>query len=175
MNEVVFNLFIQAASDSTDIRAEAVLKIAMLLERHSTLRTSSEFYESIDVDMAHIGLDDAGQQEVITRLYELILTSPDNSSMIWALGKHNSTDVLDHLIDLICNHRDQMNVDGLEQALRALNRFSSVDENSISAHFENLPHGPDLQQALREITTHDNEVLAGLATRIIHSFRKLII
>ena len=72
--------------------------------------------------------------------------------MIWALGKVKSPIVLGYLVDLVCNQRHRLVDDAKQQALVALNRFLSVNEDDpIYPQTRVLATDGDFRKALEEI------------------------
>jgi hypothetical protein len=168
MNDDLRQLLDEAISDIPEVREEGILQIAMLLERHSPLRDTPTFYRSIQrAELADVELDATQQQEVIDKLYALILTTRTNSSMIWALGKVQSPTVLRYLVDLICGHRDRLPDDSKQQALRAINRFLSVSEDDhMYSEMRLLGSNRDFRNALEELAA-GGQVPKLLVQRII--------
>jgi hypothetical protein len=153
MNGALRQVFDEATSDNPEVREEAILQIAMLLERHSPLRDMPSFYQSIQrAELANIELDASGQQEVIDELYSLVQSTKINSSMIWALGKAKSPPVLEYLLDLICNHHHRLTDDAKEQVLAAVNRFLSVSEDDpMYTQTRSLGTNREFRRALGEM------------------------
>lgn len=159
MNDALRHMFNEATSNNLEVREEAILQIAMLLERHSPLRDTPSFYQSIQcAELANVQLDSLQQQEVIDELYALILSTKTNSSMIWALSKVKSPTVLGYLVDLVCNHQHRLADDAKQQALVAVNRFLSVSEDDpMYMQTRSLGTNHDFRRALEEIA--DRRVL----------------
>ncbi len=153
MNEAVRQLFDEAASENAEAREEAILQIAMLLERHSPLKDSTSFYQSIQhPELANVKLDASEQQQIIDMLFTLVLSATNNASMVWALGKVKSPSVLGYLVDLVCSHNHRLSDDAKHQALVALNRFLSVDQDDpIYPQIRLLATNTDFRRALEEI------------------------
>jgi hypothetical protein len=153
MNDALRHIFDEATSDDPEVREDAILQIAMLLERHSPLKDRPSFYQSIqNAELATIELDASEQLEVIDMLHALILSTKTNSSMIWALGKVKSPTVLGYLVDLVCDHHQRLDDDARQQALVAMNRFLSVGEDDpIYPQAKSLVRNSDFRRALEEI------------------------
>lgn len=70
MNEALRHIFNEAVSDNPEVREEAILQIGLLLERHSPLRDTPTFYQSMQsAELANVQLDSLQEQEVIEELY----------------------------------------------------------------------------------------------------------
>ena len=81
----------QASSANVAERAEAILQIALLLEKHGPGADRDEFYQSmLPEHLWAVSLTAADQAALIQTLISLIHSPKMTPDMLWALGKTNA-------------------------------------------------------------------------------------
>jgi len=164
----------RVVSEDLKVREDAILSLAMLLEKHSTLNSGQSFYESVlPTPLCNLTLDKAEQQEIVDWLGGLVNSDKRTSSMIWALTKSASAVALEYLLSLICSQGDGLDEDAAWQALIGIDNYLSLDKNGNLYHQAILMiHNYNFLPSLQRIASTSDPHLKELAKRMIEKLRE---
>ena len=113
----------QANSDNRDERSEAILQIALLLEKHGPGADRDEVYQRILPEhLWSVSLTSADQAALIETLISLIHSSKMTPDMLWALGKTNAITAFIAVITWLRN-QSTFTEDATWQALIVVDNF----------------------------------------------------
>lgn len=157
MREALRQLVHRMERDNIEEREEAILQLAMLLEKCSVFHDEKVFYESIlEPELLSIDLDESEKEELIDELFTLIQRVQPNSSLIWALGKGDVPLGMSRLIELLHHHRMVLSDEAKLQALTVINKWLSGDAADPLLQKMSAPaRGSDLKDVLKEFEQHD--------------------
>lgn len=126
---MIKNLCRQASSANAAERAEAILQIALLLEKHGPGADRDEFYQSILPEhLWAVSLTAADQAALIQTLISLIHSSKMTPDMLWALGKTNAMTAFIAVLTWL-RKQSTFTEDATWQALIVLDNFFFVNRN----------------------------------------------
>lgn len=118
-----------AASDDEEAQREAVLQIAMLLEKHSAVADKPSFYEGImPPPIRQIALYKNDERELLAGLGGLLESDRRIPDILWALGKSNDPDAFSIVVKFLRKSCDDLDAEFAWQALAALENFLTFDE-----------------------------------------------
>lgn len=168
MREALRQILGLVETENVEQREEAILQLAMLLEKCSVFHDKKDFYESIlDHGLLQIELDESEKEELINHLFSMVKRSQDNSSLVWALGKGDVPTVMSRLIQLFDNHQVLLSGEARRQALTAINRLLSGDTGDpLLLKMKSVAIESDLKSILRDFGHRDTRSRV-LAQRII--------
>ncbi len=128
MNPEVKKLLQKAVSENKDEQNEAVLQIAMLLEKGSQGIDPHYRYEDImPKTLLNVSLSVDEQSELIQMLESLLNSSKMTPSVLWALGKSSSLVAFEILLSWL--HRQSVfTTETSWQALIAIDNFTTQSE-----------------------------------------------
>ena len=123
MKSQVKTLQHQASSNNKDERSEAILQIALLLEKHGPGAERDEFYQRILPEhLWTVSLTAADQAALIQTLISLIHLPDMTPDMLWALGKTNAITAFIAVLTWLRN-QSTFTEDATWQALIVLDNF----------------------------------------------------
>ena len=134
LDKGIMELFKIVESESADQREEAVLQIAMLLERTSRPlyagnKVDIGFYQNIlKPNLISIELNSERQLELIFEIRKLIMSNKMTPSLFWAIGKAKPQLGLAPLLDIMGELWSKIDENALQQALVAIDNFMIVDD-----------------------------------------------
>lgn len=170
-------------SEDETVQGEAILQLAMLLEKSNHVRDESgnvhweDKGEILSPNLRDIYLDNGEQRVIVSRLTTLINSSKRNPSMLWALGKASPAIGIEPLLEILKKHSEEFDEDTAYQAILALGRFlptwrrrplskiaRHILENSPKAFLERMAKvdNPSDDPRLAMLVEHANDVLARL-------------
>lgn len=113
----------QASSANAAERAEVILQIALLLEKHSPGADRAEVYQALLPEhLWAVSLTAADQAALIQTLISLIHSSKMTPDMLWALGKTNAITAFIAVLTWLRN-QSTFTEDATWQALIVLDNF----------------------------------------------------
>lgn len=157
MREALGQLLRRMEYDNAEEREEAILQVAMLLERCSVFSDGRDFYESIlEPELLSIDLDESEKEELIDELFTLIKRVQPNSSIVWALGKGDVPLGMSRLIELLQDRQMVLSDEATRQALRGINKWLSGDaEDPLLQKMKSIASASDLKGVLKEFEQDD--------------------
>lgn len=174
MKSVLNELLERAKCENKEVREEAILQIAMLLEKNSICPDQPSFYETVLSDhLLSISLDESEQQEMIAELGNLILSEKMTASMLWALGKTTSRTALVPLLTWLRNHNRSLDEEAIWQALIALDNFLGLKvDGTLDCQVADMIRDYNLTSALQRILETDNPRLKKLGQKLLNRIQR---
>lgn len=174
MNLALDTLLGELTSANRKRRDEAILCLAMLLEKNSSRPDQQSNYELIlpaNLHSLNVSLED--QLAVIEGIGNLLESEGMSPSMLWALGKTTNCAALLPLLKFINRHFQEAGDEAIWQALAAIENFLVVDDNGQLNEevLDSLNSAPPVQ-SLTEIAQRRNPDIATLAQRVIAKLLK---
>jgi hypothetical protein len=130
MIQLVREILSRTVDEDLDTRQEAILEIALLIEKHSPSRDKQDYYESmLSPELLSISLNEEEQIELVHEVGRIILSDKGTGSLVWALTKSHSLDALDYLLAYICREPHPKDGHGIWQALLGIDRSLYVRQS----------------------------------------------
>jgi hypothetical protein len=163
------NLLKDISSADQKVQDEAVLNLALLLEKHSSRPDSQSNYELVLPAYLHLViLSEDDQKKIIDVLSGLLRSEKLSPRMLWALGKTTLREALPPLLKFIYYHADEVDDATVWQALASIENFlvfredGRLDNQVLSALIANNPIQP-----LARIAKRGNSDLKSITQRIM--------
>lgn len=126
MRKAVRGLIDRVEADSGEQREEAILQLAMLLEKCSSFHDEKSFYQSVlEPELLQIQLNESEKEELVDDLSALAKRSQPDTSLVWAISKADGPICLSRLIGLLDRHQPVLSQEATWQALTGINRWLS--------------------------------------------------
>ena len=169
MNPALDKLLEQTKSENKEVQEEAILAIAMLLEKHSTRADKPSFYKEIlPGHLLSITLSEYEQQELIAKLSTLIMSEKMTPSMIWALGKTTLNAALMSLLVLLNDRSCQFDEEATWQLLVAIDNALIIRNNGmLDPQVRSLIRCSNPTPSLRMIAEKGNPRLKKIAQNLL--------
>ena len=127
MDRAINQIIEQINSEDFVAKEEAILQIAMLLEKNSLWKTKLDFYNSILVpELTELSLNESQKTEIIKSLSKLLFSEKLTSSLIWAVGKADCCLSIDSLLALFCKSELVLDEECCWQLLTSIDNFLSL-------------------------------------------------
>ena len=174
MDMALENLLKELTSGNKKRRDEAVLCLAMLLEKHSSRPDKQSNYELILPASLHsLSLSSEDQQAIIERLGDLIESKEMLPSMLWALGKTTNSAAVLPLLRFINQHFQEADDDAIWQALIAIENFLVFDSNNqLRDEVVDYLNTENPLRSFTEIGKRQNPDIVKLSNRVITKVAK---
>jgi hypothetical protein len=168
MEPLVRALLERAASENGAEQNEAILQLALLLEK-SAMRDKllgSEPAIQPQLRLLSLSVDDI--REIVAGLGLLIESEQRSPSMLWALGKAKVYDAALTLLEFLKNHCQELEGDMAWQALVALDNWLVIGEDGqLNPQLLALIRERNPTSCLVKIIKEGNPDLSMLAQRIL--------
>jgi hypothetical protein len=173
MNPIVEDILEQATSSDPIIQREAVLQLALLLEKHSIRPDSKNNYEMLlPPEVNSLVLAEKDLDSIVTFLGKLIMSEKMIPDMIWALGKCTTQTSLKYLLkffDEQCNNMDQST---MWQVLIAIDNFLFIGNYFTNSQVSKLKDDKRFITCLEEIIKRGNSDNKMMAQSLINKIAK---
>lgn len=132
MNSVLLPVLEALTLDKQPLREEAILQIAMILERHSEAPNGNAFYERVlQEELKGLQLSHEDQLYIANYLGDLIQNGKGGFDVIWALGKAKREIAFPLVVSSLGSQSEGFDEEFIWEALNALNKFVVVSNDDI--------------------------------------------
>jgi hypothetical protein len=167
MEPLVRALLEQAASQNSAEQTEAILQLALLLEKSAMGDKTLGSELAIQPQLQSLSLTGDDVQEIVASLGRLIESEQRSSDMLWALGKARVHDAAITLLEFLKNHCEKLEGDMAWQALIALDNWLVIGEDGrINPQLLAIIRERNPTSCLAKIIKEGNPDLSMLAQRI---------
>lgn len=178
MHSTVKHLCEQAGAGQLEVKNEAILHIAMLLEKSSRAIRAKQYaileaYNSHDYRMIlpdylqTVLLSEGEQSEVVSCLVDLINSHHRHPSMIWALGKSLPSFGLGPLLKFLQQVSPDIDDETIYQALVALEEFLVIQDGSLYPGVDAEIRARNPAASLQRIVRSGNPYLIEISQRVL--------
>lgn len=168
MNAEVTNLLQKAVSENKDEQNEAVLQIAMLLEKSSQGIDPHYRYEDVmSKNLLNVSLSVEEQSALIQTLGSLLNSSKMTASVLWALSKSSSLVAFEILLSWL-RRQSVFTAETSWQALIAIDNFTTQNEvGKLKPAIDTIADNHDVIGTLQKILTLDTPKVQLLAEKLL--------
>lgn len=176
MDAIILDLIKQADSSDREEQREAILQIAMLLEKHSNAADTSNFYEGImPAHVSSLVLTEDDRQQVITELGKLIESDNFSPSLLWALGKAKRIEALLLLLTFLNRNCQSLEQEATWQTLSAIENLLILKEDEqIDKRAADLLQAHDLNNCLTSLVNSGDADIKVIAQRILSKITSIV-
>jgi HEAT repeat protein len=128
MNEAVSGLLEMLASEDPEVRREAVLRLALVLELNamppaSRVLNRADYALSLPEHLIDTELSGEDKLEILLMLHRIFHAAPDVTEIPWAMGKSGSREAIDLLLEIIASRGDDLSEEAWFQAISAIEKY----------------------------------------------------
>lgn len=157
VNRILKEILSKTTSDDLATRQEAILELALLIEKHSPRRDKQSYYESmLPPELLNMSLTEDEQTELVHEVGRIVLSDNVTGSLVWALSKSSSLDALEYLLGYVCGEPSPNDEHGIWQALLRIHIFLYQD-HPLHNQVLDLGQRYNLQKVLEQIEKHCGE------------------
>lgn len=121
MNEHLTNLFNRITSPDKEVSKEAIVELAMLLEKNSVKNWSQK--GDFVPPYRFVKLDKKQQRQIVEKIVELIASGLNEPSLYWALGKARADIALKPFLNVVRQFGSSFDGETQWQAICALDNY----------------------------------------------------
>jgi hypothetical protein len=158
-----------AYSHDADESEEAILQLAMLLEKNSPFADSFDFYKSIMApQLFEVCTNQKDLEEIVDELIRLMSERKSSISILSALRGTTLPSAFQFFLNLLCNNVHKMNEESIRQVLLGIDNFLPYEETDTRhAQFDRYLRGCDYSKPLLKIIKRGNPELTELANKLM--------
>lgn len=169
MIEILREVISDTTSDDPEIREEATLQLALVIERNLPGREFESYHETLlSPDLLGIRLNEEEQKELVAEIGRIVTSDKVTPRMVWVLAKCTSLSALEYLLVLVCNENVIPDKHSVWEALLGIELFLSPSQDSdMRRRALSRAQKYDFQRALQRIARSSDEETRELAQRIL--------
>lgn len=159
MIPILRDILAKTTAEDLKTRQEAILELALLIEKHSPSRDKQTYYEAmLSPELLKVVLSEDEQKELVHEIGQIVLSDKVTGSLVWALSKSHSLDALEYLLAFLSREPPPTEGHAIRQAVLATEVFLSVyQDHPLHDHVFGLARNHRLKDVLEQIAGHCEE------------------